>query len=306
MNSYKEIIKNSKQKGILLDYCNSDEKYYYNGIYIDLCGLPVNDYINSTLLKCNNSGENDTPTNKKKNTLIFTYNDDGYLIAYFQFIPKIDLTVKCTCENNEIVFNFNSGSNNKINSNYKLQNLYNIVINNVNIMPSEDETYTYGTFNIVNKQKEDIVNVYNLNALLNFNDIDNASNTVISDMTKTIIKNDDTITINYTRPADDTSNVGDDEYDEWVKNNSYITPIIIEKEAFDNNLVTIYNALQMELNNSLYEIDTIVIDGKTYSILTEFVENVTTEQTMMYNGVNIITHSGDSNINIIYNIKNNN
>ena len=305
MSNYSEIIKNSKEKGIILDYCGSDERYYFNGVYTDLCGFGVQDYIDSTLLKCNNNTNDNsgeiTPT-KSKNIMTFTLDNDNNLIVFPQYAPIEDIKISCKCENNDIAFLLKSNSKESVNSNYKPSN-NEIILSNVVIEPSEDEKYIYGEYKIIDVQKNEIINIYSLKNVINFKEINTLTSLSSDTLVENTLSDDDILTITYNRSADDTSNITDDEYDEWVSNNSYIPIIIVDKKQYDSGLITVYNVLQMPINNSLYEITTLSINGKTYSALTEYVENVTTEQTMIYNGVNILTNSGDSNINIIYNLK---
>ena len=51
-----------------------EERYYYNGMYIDLCGLPVEDYC-KTIFVTNGSGASED-VNKKTNSItveVFSY-----------------------------------------------------------------------------------------------------------------------------------------------------------------------------------------------------------------------------------------
>ena len=99
MLDYLNIKEYPKDKGIILDSCNSEERLYHNGCYYDLCGMSVQDYINSTLLNCSgnsingggvimppvndpgDNGGNLTPDEilKISNNLIFSYNDSNML-----------------------------------------------------------------------------------------------------------------------------------------------------------------------------------------------------------------------------------
>ena len=45
MNNYKEVVKESLEKGIILDSCGQIERFYDYGRYIDLCGLDPSDIV---------------------------------------------------------------------------------------------------------------------------------------------------------------------------------------------------------------------------------------------------------------------
>lgn len=45
MDTYIDELKKAKLKGILMDSCGLSERYYKWGMYDDLCGMSVEDYM---------------------------------------------------------------------------------------------------------------------------------------------------------------------------------------------------------------------------------------------------------------------
>lgn len=45
MSDFKETVKESIEKGIILDSCGKIERFYDYGRYIDLCGLDPKDIV---------------------------------------------------------------------------------------------------------------------------------------------------------------------------------------------------------------------------------------------------------------------
>lgn len=39
MDKWSDTVKNAVKKGILLDWCGNDKRYYWNGVYTDFCGF---------------------------------------------------------------------------------------------------------------------------------------------------------------------------------------------------------------------------------------------------------------------------
>jgi hypothetical protein len=59
------------EDGLFLDWCNSDVRYYYNGSYLDLCGLPPEEYMKNWFCCCGeNGGESDDADTIKNAILI--------------------------------------------------------------------------------------------------------------------------------------------------------------------------------------------------------------------------------------------
>lgn len=91
MSNFKDTLQTAIDNGILLDYCGSAERMKYNGLYTDLCGMPLEEYT-KPYCPCNGGGGNndDNPT-KGNLVLTLSYADNGD--GTFSPVVKADKTV---------------------------------------------------------------------------------------------------------------------------------------------------------------------------------------------------------------------
>ena len=67
MNDPRETM--VSENGIFLDWCGDDTRYYYNGSYVDLCGMSPEEYMKRWDCCDDNGGNSDTP---KRNPIVLT------------------------------------------------------------------------------------------------------------------------------------------------------------------------------------------------------------------------------------------
>lgn len=304
MSAYKDIKNNAHKNGIILDYCGSDERYYYNGLYIDLCGMSNEDYIKSTQFPCcggsnNEGGGGDTPVIKPINTIIFTTNEEGYLVAYTEKTPTMDINVTCICEGVEVEFVFKANSNAIVVSNV-IPTDERLMVTNVSMNPFEDDKYRYGDYSIKDADGGDDVLpsiVWITNEMVNIKDLKNASGISVNNLTSAQIT-EGGVEMTYISPEieipTEPENLTDEEldkwWDDWYNENSFIPILYIEKEKFDSKLIKIYMG-DNELTNEFIEVGTKTIDGIIYSIVVEIAEGI--EFGRMYEGNKITAIAGD-------------
>ena len=63
------------ENGVFLDWCGDDTRYYYNGSYLDLCGMSPEEYMkNWSCCDGDDNGDNegDVPTNPRENPIILS------------------------------------------------------------------------------------------------------------------------------------------------------------------------------------------------------------------------------------------
>lgn len=280
MSNYSEIIKNSKEKGILLDYCGSDERHYYNGLYTDLCGMPVEDYINSTLHVCgtNNNGGTTEPV-KKINTITFTLNSEKYLVVYANNAPKTDITISFVCEGNDLNVTIPSNNGEIITTNYKPTG-ETINIENVSITPTEDEKYKYGDYKI-----NDVAIVKNYTMyynMVNILNIDSVSETDIVNYDNVVLsETEQDITFILPASKENVDDLSDEEYIEWESNNSYNKIIAVPNELYtdENNRKFNYLINGVDAFIGFEKIKTIAINSVDYVILVDK-DDVSSNSTM--------------------------
>lgn len=295
MLDYLNIKEYPKDKGILLDSCNSEDRLYYNGCYYDLCGMSVQDYINSTLLNCsgvsNNNGSiggggtiippvndpggnggNLTPdTNLKiSNKLIFSYNDSNMLTIALTYEPQDDITVSFDFNNTNHTFTLLKGGK-SITTGIKIETSIAKSLNNVSVSPSSDETYSYGFYviNDVPVEGEYLIYYGMINTQI-YNSVD--SNYVMTNFENEILnKNEKNISYIVPAASVDTNNMDDEEYENWEKNNMFFKALVIPSELYNNDGTLNFNFLTNGVNGFIgfNNIKTMNINNIVYILLVD-------------------------------------
>lgn len=281
MSEYNEVMKRSKKDGILLDYCGSDERYYYNGLYTDLCGLSVDDFIKSTLLNCNGGGNNDTPGEiiKTLNTIIFSINSNGNLIVYPNKTPKTNIKVTFTCESMSSTIILPANSTSVVNTNYTPVN-NELTVTNVSIEPSEDDLYKYGDYKVEkNEPMKSFTIYYNMVNSLTSDKLTNNDVKKFKNIVATVNEQE----ITYILPAapEGVEDLPEEEYLEWETNNLYQKSLVVPVEIYESNNNRKFNYLLggVDAFVGFEKIKTITIDNENYSILVDKDDHVTNSTT---------------------------
>ena len=281
MLDYLNIKEYPKDKGILFDSCNSDDRLYHNGCYYDLCGMSVQDYINSTLLNCSGSGGNDTPEEaiKTLNTIIFSKNSNGNLVVYPNKAPKTDIKVSFTCEIVSTTITLPANSTSVVNTNYTPTN-EELVVNNVKIEPAEDDLYKYGDYKI---EKEEIMKEHTIYYdMVNTLTSNNLTKNDVEKFTSVNIAVDEQ-EITYMLPAapEGVEDLPEDEYLEWEENNSYQKSLVVPTELYTSNDNRKFNYLLNGVDAFIgfENVKSITIDNEQYYILVDKDDRVTNSST---------------------------
>jgi hypothetical protein len=214
--------------------------------------------------------------------------------------------VGCTCEGNNTTFVFNDGGvvvSELVSKEEKL------IVSNVTFNPMEDEKYKYGEYTVINKENvvtEEIV--YTPSAgIIKFNELSSVKN--VNESTLSVYKSGtDGVTISFNRSADTIFPEGfdeysDEEYNEWVAQNSYVPSLIVNKKRFNDGEVKIFIGSD-DMTAYFAEIDTMTVNGETHSIIVKFTNDESgVEQYLNYNGLKVCSFSADGDINVKYIIK---
>ena len=303
-------LRTTEKNGILLDRCGSSERLYDFGLHYDLCGMSIEDYIESNKYKCcchtdEEGGGGDTPVtpSKKINTITFTTNSEGYLVAYTTYAPTMNITVTCIYEGTSLRFVFPANGSSIIASNVNPAN-DKIMLTDVVIEPSEDDKYKYGDYTIVDKVADKETTVLIPNLTINFKDLSNISNIELSDLSEQVVDKDGA-TLSYVFPAVEElpENFHDEDfdYDAWRIDNSYVPVVLLEKEKFDNKVVKIYIGTN-NMSQYFKEIATKTINGVVYSVLVKTTTD-STDQYIVYGDIWVNSFSADEESNVEYIIK---
>lgn len=282
MSDYKEIIKRSEEKGILLDFCGSDERYYHNGLYTDLCGMSVEDFINSTLLSCNgNGGNNDNPSTpgeggKTKNvvSISFVENGDGYeLIVNPQYAPAADVVM---------MFEINGGMYSALIVNGDSNTVYTGFI--FDEMPTKVENITFNTNDdaFEYEGKVEIITMYNIYyGTYSYNKVGELSAEYISnEFSTTHLSDGETDIMTFEVPTIIDETLADytmDELNSFRIENGEEFVIVIEKTAYDKKYYAITSNIGgMQINETeLFVLNkTLTINNKEYVVLSNLTPNV--------------------------------
>ena len=312
MSAYNNIKKNANEKGIILDYCGSDERYYYNGLYTDLCGMSMEDYIKSTQFPCCGGGSSSDTGNTKPvkpiNIVVFTTNEEGYLIAYTKNVPTQDIKITCICEGVNVEFIFKTNSDAAVVSNV-IPTENRLSVSNVIFEPMEDDSYEYGDYEIIDNNGEigETMLVWITKEMVNFKDLYEIENITKENILGNEV-GENGVELTYISPnielPTEPDGLTDDEidmwWDAWYEDNSFIPVLIVEKTRFDNGMIKI--EMGGDITNNFMEIGTIIIDDVNYSIIIETASGPVFSRN--FNGVDIVAIPGDTpNAEIKYIIK---
>ena len=302
-------LRTTVKNNILLDRCGSSERLYDFGLHYDLCGMSIEDYIESNKCKCcchtGEEGGGDTPItpSKKINTITFTTNSEGYLVAYTTYAPTVNITVTCVCEGTSLRFVFPANGSSIVASNVNPAN-DKIMLTDVIIEPSEDDKYKYGDYTIVDKVVGGTTIALIPKVAVNFKDLSNISEIALSDLSEQVVDNDGA-TLSYVFPAVEElpENFYDEDfdYDAWRNDNSYVPVVLLEKEKFDNKVVDIYIGTN-NMSQHFKEIATKTINGVLYSVLVKTTTD-STDQYLVFGDIWVNSFSADEESIVEYIIK---
>ena len=243
-----------------------EDKYYVNGMYIDLCGLSVKDYMNNPCCcngNNNNGGDDDTGSTKPVNEiLVKTFADEGGTIYYQAFAKysvasTIKVLVSSTPENvTELVINAG-----ELNSKAEQGDILNVIGVTLNI--NEDESYRYVIILEIEKDAYEIY--YNAILLSNVNVFD-------ENFKQSSIEPNETNDIEFVIPGTD-FNYNDledmNEIEKFFNENQYCFVIYIPKEVYDKNYykISVYDGA--DVTEKFVYHNNVNIDNEKYVCVVE-------------------------------------
>lgn len=266
-SSYKNHQSFTDDKNVVIDGCGNtyEDKYYYNGTYIDLCGLPIEEYMKNHFFCDNNTGGGSTNTKPTNKITIESYEEEG--IVYYRAVSTAPVTEKL-----KISVMSNDGSTTVLDieigeTTSKPEKGETLDIKNVSLNVYEDDTYVYSTQIKVNKS---MYKIYSKSLLLNeFNNITNLINEFNSFETEV----NKTKEITFIIPGTDYNynDVEVEEFNKFVKENQYCLVLCLPNDVYENKQYFIYLD---EINNtdSFINKKTIDIKGEKYIVLVKQAE----------------------------------
>ena len=267
-SSYKKYQTFTDDKNVVIDGCGNtyEDKYYYNGTYIDLCGLPIEEYMKNHFFCDNNTGggsTNSKPTNK---ITIESYEEDGSV--YYRAISTVPVTEKLQIsvisnDDSVTVLDIEIGETTS-----KPEKGESIDIKKVSLNVYEDDTYVYTTQIKINKS---MYKVYSKSMLLN--EFNNNTN-LINDFDSFDIEVNNTKEITFIIPGTeyDYNDVEQEEFNKFVEENQYCFIICLPENVYINKQYFIYFE---EINNtdSFINKKSIDIEGDKYIVLVKQADN---------------------------------
>ena len=282
MLDYLNIKEYPKDKGILLDSCNKEDRLYHNGCYYDLCGMSVQDYIDSTLLNCtgNGGGGNDdpsTPGNGKTKNIVkisFIENDGGYeMIVNPQYAPAADVIMMFEIDGAMYSALIVNGNSNTIYTGFIFEEMPNKVDNIT--FDTTDDAFEY-------EGKVEIITMYNIYyGTYNFNKVNELTEeNITNSFTSIRLSNGETDVMTFEVPTIIDETLADytmEELDTFRIENGKEFVVVIEKIAYDNKYYAITSNMGgMQINETEIFVfnKNLTFNGKEYAVLSNCAPNV--------------------------------
>lgn len=296
------LDKNKQKIAYFSDNCIIDESLKYSGLYTDLCGMSMEDYIKAGKCCCDkedndNPGGGDVPS-KTTNVLTITINN-GFLAVKASYNPMVDITLSCVCEGTTVTFVINS--NNWVMSDMKPTS-GNLNISDITVTPDEDEKYKYVT---KTESISEGIMILTPNKVVKYNEINliNADDLTSED----IINDNKVLQLNYAAPVNEETNIinmgeipsGYESTVEWYEKNSWLPIFAIQKDMLDKIKIT--NIMGYDITNEFETIRTLTIDGKEWCIVAQLyygeVEESEFPDYLPFNGKQVIILPPDASAN---------
>ena len=243
-SSNKKFSATSDMIGVVIDGCGNtyEDKYYVNGAYIDLCGLPVEEYMNNPCCgNCGGDSDSDLPDGKKKNVIkVEAYEQDGYIyyraIATYPVASVLKIRVVSSGDGNVTELDIFPGDTE---SKPEIGDTINIATVSINV--TEDDYFQYIPTN-GNETPDEVTHII-YTATLHIDDIKNLTGDSIENLQPLTMETGTTVDINFTIPGTDVNyyDIETDEFEEFCKNNQYGFVLAIPKKIYDNKSYNIIN-----------------------------------------------------------------
>lgn len=235
-SSYKRHLTFTDDKNVCIDGCGNtyEDKYYYNGTYIDLCGLPIEEYMKNYFFCDDNNGggsSNTKPTNK---ITVESYEENG--VVYYRAISTMPVTEKLQIsvildDDSTTVLDIEIGETTS-----KPEIGTSIDIKKVSLNVYEDETYIYTT---QIKNNKAMYKIYSKAILLR--DISKINDMIKDfDVVETEVSKTNDITFLIPGTDYDYSNIEEDEFEQYCKENQYCFIISLPIDVYNNKEYFIY------------------------------------------------------------------
>lgn len=257
---------------LVIDGCGNshEDKYYVNGMYIDLCGLPIKEYMSNPCCGGGSGTNPDVNTKCKNNIIVTSYEKDDYI--YYKAVADypVSSNIKIRVVNSETgsvteleIYIGETESEEEIGESLKIENI------TLNI--EEDDDFQY--IPLINGEEPNPENksytVYI--SALHLDEINNLSSETINSLQSISINQGNTVKLQYIIPATDINynDFKDEEFLEFCEKNQYGLILILSKELYDSSAYSIYNYSGVDMKNNFKLNKNYIINEKEFVCLIE-------------------------------------
>ena len=260
---------------LIIDGCGNshEDKYYVNGMYIDLCGLPIKEYMNNPCCGGNSGGGGNNPdvnTKYKNNIIVTSYEEDGYI--YYKAVADYPVSSNIKVS----VLNAETGSVTELEiyvgeTESEKEMGESLEIEDVTLNLEEDDDFQYIPL-VSGEEPEPEDNNYVIYvSTLHVDEINNLSPETISSLQSFSIEKGNTVKLQYIIPATDINynEFEEKEFFEFCEKNQYGLVLILPKELYDSSSYSIYNYGGTDVKNNFKLDKNYIVNEKEFVCLIE-------------------------------------
>jgi hypothetical protein len=259
------------ENGVVIDGCGntSEDKHYYNGMYIDLCGMSVEEYMKNP---CCSSADSESSVDKTGNEIsIVTFTgDDGkpYYQAKAAYPVTTNLQVSVTSENGEItildIFAGTSESVPEVGAS--------LTFKKYEIDVEADDNYVY----VTTTEMENIDGPFVIYYATPFKpDLANITSEAVQQFASMTLERETTGDLKFVIPATDVNynDLEEREFNLFGQENQYAFFFVLPKNLYEEKAYIVTNYGGTVVTDSFKAGNTFVLNNKEYISLIEQARN---------------------------------
>lgn len=253
--------------GVVIDGCGktSEEKHYFNGMYVDLCGMTVKEYITNPCCPLEDEDSNLNKTSNEITVTAFT-GDDGK--AYYQakstYPVTTNLKVTVTSENGEVtVLDIFAGTSESV-----PEAGATLGFKGYDIDVDADDNYVY----VTKEEMENMDGPFTIYYATPFKpELEQLTSEKVEQFTQFTLERETTGDLNFLIPATDVNynDLEEREFNLFGQENQYAFFLAMPKNLYDEGTYVITNYGGTVITASFKAGKTFVIKNKEYISLIE-------------------------------------
>ena len=275
--------------GLVIDGCGNtyEDKHYYNGTYIDLCGLSVEDYMTNPCCGGSGSGGGSEP-DKIQNTITVIARQDeasGYIyyqaFAVYPVTSKLKISVQSTSGviTELDIYVGEVESKPEIGDTLEINEVFSNII--------ADDNYEYVVLKEGDAMKYDIY----IGVILK-NELYNLRENNVKEFNMVSMEMNNSIDANFVIPATDVNynNMGDDEFNAFCEENQHAFVFVVPQNIYADNAYSITNYGGDDVKDKFGKEGNISINEKQYIVLAEYGKDDIMPFVPLYNEEHMFTY----------------